>query len=140
MLAPFVLRRGDWRGIGAVSGRLALLVLSPLLVPIMIALRLTGEMFARPVVILSGYDDAHTVSRALKAGAAGFVPKAYSSDRLLAALRQVPRHLFVPAPLAAYAYQDMPLPIGFDKTISQPFIVALMTEPKELWAVKRVGS
>ena len=42
-----------------------------------------------PVVILSGYDDAHTVSRALKAGAAGFVPKAYSSDRLLAALRQV---------------------------------------------------
>ena len=42
-----------------------------------------------PVVILSGYDDAHTVSRALKAGAAGFVPKTYSSDRLLAALRQV---------------------------------------------------
>ena len=33
-----------------------------------------------PVVILSGYDDAHTVSRALKAGAAGFVPKTYSSD------------------------------------------------------------
>jgi protein-L-isoaspartate(D-aspartate) O-methyltransferase len=40
----------------------------------------------------------------------------------------VPRHLFVPAPLAAYAYQDTPLPIGFDKTISQPFIVALMSD------------
>ncbi len=42
-----------------------------------------------PVVILSGYDDAHTVSKAIKAGAAGFVPKTYSSERLLAALRQV---------------------------------------------------
>lgn len=44
---------------------------------------------ALPVVIVSAYDDAHTVNRALTAGAAGFVPKAYSSDRLLDALRQV---------------------------------------------------
>ncbi|MBI2307180.1 MAG: response regulator transcription factor [Rhodocyclales bacterium] len=42
-----------------------------------------------PVVIVSAYDDAHTVTRALKAGAAGFVPKAYSGDRLLDALRKV---------------------------------------------------
>jgi protein-L-isoaspartate(D-aspartate) O-methyltransferase len=48
--------------------------------------------------------------------------------RVLAAMRQVPRHRFVPAPLAPVAYQDMPLPIGFDKTISQPFIVAVMTD------------
>ncbi|TIN05358.1 MAG: protein-L-isoaspartate O-methyltransferase, partial [Mesorhizobium sp.] len=38
------------------------------------------------------------------------------------------RHLFVPSSVAPYAYQDMPLPIGFDKTVSQPFIVALMTD------------
>lgn len=44
---------------------------------------------ALPVVIVSAYDDAHTVNRALSAGAAGFVPKAYSSDRLLDALRKV---------------------------------------------------
>jgi DNA-binding NarL/FixJ family response regulator len=44
---------------------------------------------ALPVVIVSAYDDTHTVTRALKAGAAGFVPKAYSGDRLLDALRQV---------------------------------------------------
>ena len=44
------------------------------------------------------------------------------------ALMDVPRHLFVPANLAALAYQDSPLPIGFDKTISQPFMVALMTD------------
>ncbi len=56
------------------------------------------------------------------------IGKAALDERVMAAMRQVPRHLFVPTPLAPYAYQDMPLPIGFDKTISQPFIVALMTD------------
>jgi len=44
------------------------------------------------------------------------------------ALMDVPRHLFVPEQLAAVAYQDTPLPIGFDKTLSQPFIGALMID------------
>ncbi len=44
------------------------------------------------------------------------------------ALMEVPRHVFVPSSLAAMAYQDGPLPIGFDKTISQPFICALMLQ------------
>jgi protein-L-isoaspartate(D-aspartate) O-methyltransferase len=47
---------------------------------------------------------------------------------VLEALDKVPRHEFVPAELRAYAYCDSPLPIGHDKTISQPFIVALMTD------------
>jgi protein-L-isoaspartate(D-aspartate) O-methyltransferase len=47
--------------------------------------------------------------------------------RVLAAMAEVARHLFVPSPLARLAYHDTPLPIGFDKTISQPFIVAVMT-------------
>ncbi len=47
---------------------------------------------------------------------------------VLEAMRNVPRHWFVPAPLAAMAYQDRPLPIGHGQTISQPYIVALMTE------------
>lgn len=46
--------------------------------------------------------------------------------QLRRALSEVPRHLFVPPPLVLAAYQDMPLPIGFDKTISQPFIGAAM--------------
>ena len=46
--------------------------------------------------------------------------------RVRAAFLTVPRHLFVPQQFAALAYQDTPLPIGFDKTISQPFIAALM--------------
>ncbi len=49
-------------------------------------------------------------------------------ERVLSALRRVPRHQFVPPQLAPFAYQDMPLPIGFDKTISQPFIAALMID------------
>ena len=50
------------------------------------------------------------------------------SERVLAAVARVARHEFVPVELQLYAYSDTPLPIGHDKTISQPFIVALMTD------------
>jgi len=46
----------------------------------------------------------------------------------LKAMREVPRHFFVPASYAREAYSDRPLPIGYSQTISQPFIVAYMTE------------
>jgi protein-L-isoaspartate(D-aspartate) O-methyltransferase len=46
----------------------------------------------------------------------------------LTAMRKVPRHLFVPPSQAANAYDDRPLPIGYGQTISQPYIVAYMTE------------
>jgi protein-L-isoaspartate(D-aspartate) O-methyltransferase len=48
--------------------------------------------------------------------------------RVLAAMRKVPRHEFVPADVRAQAYEDSPLPIGHGQTISQPYIVALMTQ------------
>ena len=47
---------------------------------------------------------------------------------VLAAMRRVPRHLFVPETVRQSAYEDRPLPIGLDQTISQPYIVAYMTE------------
>ncbi|HYD24823.1 MAG TPA: protein-L-isoaspartate(D-aspartate) O-methyltransferase [Croceibacterium sp.] len=56
------------------------------------------------------------------------IGKAALDADLRRALLDVPRHLFVPAQLAAAAYHDSPLPIGFEKTISQPFIGALMLE------------
>jgi len=60
-------------------------------------------------------------------------------DRMLQnALLRVPRHLFVPAQLAIAAYQDTPLPIGFDKTVSQPFIGALMLDLLEVQPGQRV--
>ena len=46
---------------------------------------------------------------------------------ILAAMREVPRHLFVPPEIAPYAYRNSALPIGHEQTISQPYIVALMT-------------
>jgi protein-L-isoaspartate(D-aspartate) O-methyltransferase len=56
----------------------------------------------------------------------------------MAAMGIVPRPEFVPEPLQAFAYLDQPLPIGFGKTISQPFIVALMTDLLDLQADDRV--
>jgi protein-L-isoaspartate(D-aspartate) O-methyltransferase len=56
------------------------------------------------------------------------IGKAAMDSRLRQALLRVPRHLFVPHQLTVAAYQDTPLPIGFDKTISQPFIGALMLD------------
>src|SRR5262245_61582901 len=49
-------------------------------------------------------------------------------ERVMTAMGKVPRHEFVPLELQPYAYENIPLPIGFGKTISQPFIVALMTD------------
>jgi protein-L-isoaspartate(D-aspartate) O-methyltransferase len=60
------------------------------------------------------------------------------SPRVLDAMRAVPRHLFVPDPQRRDAYGDYPLPIGHDQTISQPYIVAFMTEALEVGAGDRV--
>ncbi len=61
-----------------------------------------------------------------------------ADPRVLLAVRKVPRHTFVPQHLWDQAYNDYPLPIGGDQTISQPYIVALMTEILELQATDRV--
>lgn len=58
--------------------------------------------------------------------------------RVLQAMRDVPRHLFVPKEMQPYAYADSPLPIGYEQTISQPYIVAFMTEALGLRPVDRV--
>ncbi len=64
------------------------------------------------------------------------IARGIASDRVLQAMRKVPRHRFLPTHLAHLAYNDRPLPIGLNQTISQPFIVAYMTDaagisPKE---------
>lgn len=56
------------------------------------------------------------------------VARDIADPRVLEAMRRVPRHAFVPQQLRARAYEDGPLPIGSDQTISQPYIVALMTQ------------
>ena len=59
-------------------------------------------------------------------------------ERVLHAFEQVPRHLFVPEVLRGEAESDRPLPIGFGQTISQPFIVAFMTQALRLAGQERV--
>lgn len=63
---------------------------------------------------------------------AGYAGDAPFSDEVLAVLGRVERHLFVPPEQARYAYENRPLPIGHGQTISQPYIVALMTDLLEL--------
>jgi len=58
--------------------------------------------------------------------------------RVLDAMASVPRHLFVPESLRARAYSDSPLPIGYDQTISQPYIVAFMTQALDVQPGHRV--
>jgi len=60
------------------------------------------------------------------------IGKTALAERVMTAMDKVPRHEFVPVELQPYAYANIPLPIGFEKTISQPFIVALMTDLLDL--------
>jgi len=59
-------------------------------------------------------------------------------QRVLAAMRHIPRELFTPPESRHLAYADKPLPIGYEQTISQPFIIALMTEALELTGREKV--
>lgn len=66
------------------------------------------------------------------------VARGIRDERVLAAMREIPRHEFVPEDLRNRAYEDGPLPIGREQTISQPFIVARMSELLELSGDERV--
>ena len=82
--------------------------------------------------------DADFVSQRTRMVEQQLVPRGIKDDRVLAAMRQVPRHLFVPGTYRAEAYHDCPQPIGYGQTISQPFIVASMTAELELEGNDRV--
>ena len=70
-------------------------------------------------------------------------PRGIRHPRVLEAFKRVPRHRFVPERFARYAYEDSPLEIGLDQTISQPYIVALMSEaidPRNTDKVLEIGT
>ncbi len=73
----------------------------------------------------------HMVAHQLRA-------RGITDARVLAAFESIPRHLFVPEESRPWAYEDCPHPIGFGQTISQPFIVAVMTQSLELIGTERV--
>ena len=68
----------------------------------------------------------------------GYPHHPIQNEAVLAAMRKVPRHKFVPESLGDLAYKNTPLPIGFNQTISQPFIVASMTESLNLSGNEKV--
>ena len=65
-------------------------------------------------------------------------PRGIKDERVLAAMAKVPREEFIPADQRSDAYDDGPLPIGYDQTISQPYIVAFMTEQLRLKSSDRL--
>ena len=72
-------------------------------------------------------DMVSTIARLAQQTGATSGVSTFSAD-VLDAMNKVPRHAFVPKAIKPYAYENRPLPIGQNQTISQPFIVALMTE------------
>jgi protein-L-isoaspartate(D-aspartate) O-methyltransferase len=86
-------------------------------------------LFCRPA---PGPDDATRAREREQMVAQQIAARGVRDERTLAAMRAVPRHLFVPEEFASQAYADHPLPIGHGQTISQPYIVAFMTEALHL--------
>jgi len=76
--------------------------------------------------------DIDFISRRLRMVDEQLMRRDIKDTRVLAAMRTVPRHLFVPEAYRSTAYQDSPQPIGYGQTISQPYIVASMTEEVEI--------
>jgi protein-L-isoaspartate(D-aspartate) O-methyltransferase len=66
------------------------------------------------------------------------IAREVKDERVLAAMARVPREMFVPPELRPFAYEDRPLPIGYGQTISQPLIVAIMTEALQLKGDEKV--
>jgi protein-L-isoaspartate(D-aspartate) O-methyltransferase len=85
------------------------------------ALAATVPVFAQP-------SDAQLAARRQEMVNEQIADRDVRNPRVLDAMRKVPRHRFVPPALLSRAYDDSPLPIGYNQTISQPFIVAHMTE------------
>lgn len=82
-------------------------------------------------------DDASASARA-RMVSEQLVPRGINDARVIEAMRKVPRHQFVPPEQIPYAYEDRPLPIGARQTISQPYIVAYMTQALDVGPSDRV--
>ncbi|MCK5340579.1 MAG: protein-L-isoaspartate(D-aspartate) O-methyltransferase [Desulfobulbaceae bacterium] len=95
---------------------------------------------------LNKYDDISRLLRDIETEyhyTCGLTGKAALNERVREALRQVPRHAFVPSAMKPFAYDNNPLPIGHGQTISQPYIVALMSdllETQEDHVVLEIGT
>ena len=112
----------------------------------LITLLLLAGLFVLPVAGLLAQDRSHPGFSArvrereelVRTGIEGYPYQPVTDARVLKAMRSVPRHLFVPEEYRDLAYKNSPLYIGYEQTISQPFIVAHMSELLELKPEHRV--
>jgi len=100
------------------------------------ALILFSLAVAAALPACSGADDYGSARRSMVSRQ--IIARGVTDQRIISAMGHVPRHLFVPASLRRMAYEDHPLPIGYGQTISQPYIVAYMTEAADLKPTDRV--
>ena len=111
----------------------------PLLMGFLFRCGLPAEEAARPAVDPAAVGDVGALEQAREEMVRDqMAARGIRDKRVLKAMREVPRHLFVPPELVGYAYADSPLPIGHGQTISQPYIVAFMTEALDLRPGDRV--
>jgi len=104
-----------------------------ILLPFFILFVLPVQLRAQPVADSPKYRKAREKMVSFQIRSRGI-----SDKKVLNAMTQVPRHCFVPEELVSQAYADHPLPIGQGQTISQPYIVALMTEKLKLKGDERI--
>jgi len=102
----------------------------------LVSIVLAGVSSALSLLAQSG--DTDSSSRRRRMVEQDIAARGVTDNRVLAALRKIPRERFVPPEMASRAYEDRPLPIGFGQTISQPFIVAYMTEVLEIEPAHKV--
>lgn len=88
--------------------------------------------------LLSGQKDASWQHQAHEMVESQMISRGIKNAQLLEVMKKTPRHLFVPEKYQDMAYRDHPLPIGYEQTISQPYIVALMTEWLDLEGTEKV--
>ncbi len=107
--------------------------------------RAWGRPILGIVLLLAGFSSLQSVPRSdeyqdlrIRMVNEQIVAREITDKRVIQAMREVPRHLFVPPEEASHAYEDNPLPIGWGQTISQPFIVAFMTQAVDLERTSRV--
>ena len=104
-----------------------------ILLPFFVLFILPVQLMAQPQVDSPKYQKAREKMVSFQIRSRGL-----SDKKVLNAMNQVPRHCFVPEELVSQAYADHPLPIGQGQTISQPYIVALMTEKLKLTGDERI--
>lgn len=90
------------------------------------------EIIPTPAVLDRLFEDSEEMQALRQELVEDFIAPVVEDERVLEALRAVPRHSFIPTELLELAYQDHPLPIGYGQTISQPSLVAMMTALLEL--------